>query len=191
MSCNRRIALGVLLVVTLSGCGNSKSRKEGIDELQKIQTAVHGLHILVSAGITKAEYSQRLEDVLLKVGDLEQSATVTAPKFKRKEQEEIKEIYRHFSQSLLGYQTAREYFGQKFRAPDCEDGCFLLSQQDYDSERVIFPTLTTLLPSTVPEGLDAHSGPQYFRSDMLQALWKVAGEEGAAGKSGMDKLEQK
>ncbi len=58
----------LITVIIVAGCGSAK-RREGIEELERVQDAVHGLRILVSAGVTKTEYSQRLEDVLLKVGD--------------------------------------------------------------------------------------------------------------------------
>lgn len=191
---SRRFIFGVLLAL-LIGCGNSTSnslltqrRQEGIAELHKIQTTVQGLHLLVSAGITKMEYSQRLEDALLAAGDLDDGAKVTMPKFKSTEQEEVRDIYKHLSQSLQSYKTARDYFGDKFNGPGCEDGCSLLTQQDYDAQKAIFPTLIDLQPEKVFSSLYPGSPPSYYRRDMLRALWKVAGEEEASAKFSIDRL---
>ena len=49
-------------VIIAAGCGSAE-RREGIEGLERVQGAVHGLSILVSAGVTKAEYSERFEDV--------------------------------------------------------------------------------------------------------------------------------
>jgi len=40
------------MILFLLGCGASPQRKEAIQELEKLQAEVHGLHILVSAGVT-------------------------------------------------------------------------------------------------------------------------------------------
>ena len=99
----------------LIGCGSSERRKVGIEELAKSQTTIRGLHILVSAGITKQEYSQRFEDVLLKLGDLDRSATETLPKFPHNDQPTVKAIYADISQSIEAYKKARDYFGDDFQ----------------------------------------------------------------------------
>jgi uncharacterized protein UPF0547 len=49
----RRFPLLVLVFIAflLPGCGGSQKRKEGIDELERIQSSIHGLNILVAAGL--------------------------------------------------------------------------------------------------------------------------------------------
>lgn len=187
---NLRMLIPSLFTLVVVGCGGAQRRKEGTEELTKIQNAVHGLHILVSAGLTKAEYSQRLEDLLLKVGDLNESRNQTVPKFPQKGQDTVREIYTHLSKSIDAYKTARDYFGDKFNAPGCEDGCMTLSQQDYDAERATFPTLTQLQPVKAYADLYPNSPPSYFRNDMLQALWKIAGDEDTSAKALLDKMKQ-
>src|SRR5258708_4795343 len=104
----------MFIAILVAGCGRSQKRREGIDELKRIQVAIHGLHILVAAGLTKQEYSQRFEDVLLKVGDVDSSAKVTLPKFRQNDQVIVKEVYAHLFQSIEAYKTARDYFGKSF-----------------------------------------------------------------------------
>jgi hypothetical protein len=179
-----------VVILLLASCGSSQQRKQGIDELATIQTAVHGLHILVSAGVTKQEYSQRFEDALLKVGDLGQSAKGSEQKFPRKEQDAVREIYSHLANSSEAYKAARDYFGDKFSEYGCEEGCSTLSQQDYDAEKAKFPTLIQLQPVKAYEALYPSASPSYFRNDMLQALWAVAGAEDDKAKQLIDQLKQ-
>jgi hypothetical protein len=177
-----------LFVLGLTGCGGEQRRKEGIGELKNSQTPVHGLHILVSAGVTKAEYSQRLEDVLLQEGDLNDSEQRTVPKFGKRDEDTVKEIYSHISTSVEAYKSARNFFGDDFDAPGCDDGCMTLAQQTYDAEKANFPTLAQLQPVKVYQQLDPNAPPEYFRNDMLQALWKVADDEDDSAKTLIEKL---
>lgn len=171
----------VLIAFLLPGCDGSQKRKEGIDELKRIQASIHNLHILVAAGLTKQEYSQRFEDVLLKVGDLDSSAGVTLPKFRKKDQVTVKIVYTHLFQSLEAYKNARDYFGKSFKGSECEEGCSFFPQAEYDTVKTQFPTLTDLQP-------ESRFG--YYRPEMLQALWKLAGEEDTAAAGLIQKLEQ-
>ena len=91
----RAVLVSVVFTLALVGCG-STHRTEGIEELKKIETAIEVLRILFSAGVTKQEYSQRLEDALIKAGDLDQSAKITMLKFPKSEQNTVVEVYAHF-----------------------------------------------------------------------------------------------
>lgn len=179
-----------LFVVVFASCGGAQHRKEGMEALRKIQADVHGLAILVSAGLTKAEYSQRLEDLLLKAGDLNESESQMVPKFPKKEQDTVKEIYGHLSESIAAYKTARDYFGEKFSGVGCDEGCMTLSQQDYDDQKLIFPNLAYLQPVKFLADLYPNSPPEYFRDSMLQALWKIAGDEETVAKQMFDTMGQ-
>ena len=183
--------LPLVLYLALAGCADSARRKEGIEALTQTQAAVHGLHILVSAGLTKAEYSQRLEDMLLKAGDLNESENQTLLKFPQKEQGNVRDIYTHLSASIEAFKTARDYFGDKFDAIGCENGCMTLSQQDYDTEKTAFPTLSQLQPVKSHVDLFPNSSPEYFRHDMLQALWKIAGDEEISAKTLLETMQHK
>jgi hypothetical protein len=108
----RKVLLILASILLIAGWGSSRQRLESIQQLEKLQTDVHGLQILVSAGVTKQEYSQRFEDTLLKLGDLGQSEALALPKFPRNEQPTVKAIYEDLSQSMAAYKTARDYFGE-------------------------------------------------------------------------------
>jgi hypothetical protein len=190
---NRQFFL-LAAVILIAGCGSSE-RKEGIHELETRQAEVHGLHILVSAGVTKQEYSQRLEDVLLQLGDSDQSARQTLPKLSRDEQETVKTVYAHLSQSIEAYELARTYFGDNFEGYGCEDGCSFFPENQYDAAKQEFPTIAAL--SFGPESTWYRDGSgnivnhAYRRSDMLRALWSVAGDEDDEAKQLVDQLNQK
>jgi hypothetical protein len=161
----------VFIAFLLPGCGGSQKRKEGTDELKRIQISIHDLHISVAAGLTKQECSQRFGDVLLKVGDLDSSAKMTLPKFRKNDQAIVRDVYAHFVQSIEAYKNARDYFGKSFKGSECEEGCSFFPQSEYDALKTQFPSLMDL-PAPGQFG--------YYRPEMLQALWKVAGEEDTA-----------
>ena len=66
-----------------------------------------------------------------------------------------------------------------------------VTQTDYDRIRVEFPNLDRLQPDSFTAQNYPGSPPEYLRSDMLHALWKLAGEEDAKTKQLIDQLEQK
>jgi len=181
-------------ILFLAGCG-SAHRKEGIQALQNLQSDVHGLHILVSAGVTKQEYSQRFEDVLLKLGDLDQREARTVLMFPQSEQSTVKTVFTHLSVSMAAYKKARDYFGTSFDGYGCEQGCNFFGESDYAAVRQEFPTLAPL--NFGPEFTWLHDndgnvvGHSYRRSDMLQALWVVAGAEDDQAKRLIDTLNDK
>jgi hypothetical protein len=176
--------------LALVGCGGSQHRTEGIEELKKIQTAIDGLHILVSAGVTKQEYSQRLEDALLKAGDIDQSAKDTLPKFPKNEQNTVIEIYGHFKRSIDAFKTARDYFGDNFTSVGCEDGCATFTQGEYDGIRKEFPTLPELKTDSVTAAAFPGNPSEYRRGDMLRALWELAAEEEATARKLLETVVQ-
>jgi len=181
-------------ILFLAGCGSSH-RKEGMQEIEKLQADVHGLHILVSAGVTKQEYSQRFEDVLLKLDDLDQREAEAVVKFPQSEQLTVKTVCTHLSQSMAAYKKARDYFGVSFEGYGCEEGCSFFRESEYDAAKREFPNLAHL--DFGPEftwykdsggNVVNHS---YRRSEMLQALWALAGAEDDQAKSLIDTLNAK
>lgn len=176
------ILASVFLAFLLLGCSGSQKRKEGVAELERIQASIHGLHILVAAGLTKQEYSQRLGDVLLKVGDLESSSKMTVPKFREKDHIIVTDVYAHLSQALLAYTKARDYY-PRICDEDNDIGCaHWFPQTEYEALKAQFPTLTDLPKPSMQFG--------YYRPEMLQALWKIAEEEDTAATGLIQKLEQ-
>ena len=177
----RKVLLPLASILFIAGCGSSRQRLESIQQLEKLHIEVHGLQILVSAGVTKQEYSQRFEDSLLKVGDLGQSEALTLPKFPQKEQPTVKAIYEHLSQSMAAYKAARDYFGEKFDNHFCEEGCSFFPEDEYEQVKQEFPSLARL--DFGPENTWYRDGSgnvvnhSYRRSDMLHALWSMAAAE--------------
>jgi hypothetical protein len=184
-----------VVILLLVSCGSSQQSKQGMDELTKIQTTVHGLHLLVSAGVTKQEYSQRFEDALLKLGDLDQSAKETIPKFPKRKQETVRTIYVHLSQSIEAYKKARSFFGDRFDGYGCEEGCSFFRESEYDAVKQEFPSLAHLDFGPEFTWYKDNDGNvvnhAYRRSDMLQALWAVAGAEDDEARQLIEQLSQK
>jgi hypothetical protein len=102
------LATFALLSCRSSQRQEKERRKEGIEELDQLYATVHGLSILVSAGITKGEYSQRVEDTLLKLGDLRESIKKVAPKFGDTDQTAVAGVYIHLSKSVDAFTLARD-----------------------------------------------------------------------------------
>lgn len=183
-----------LTVILLVGCGASKKREAGIQELEKLEASVHGLGILASAGVTKQEYSQRLEDVLLNVRDLNQSEEGISVDFQSNEQPMVAATYNHLSQSMAAYEKARDYFGEDFASFECQDGCSFFPENQYDQIKQQFPTIEALAFGPEYTWYSDSAGNlvnrSYRRSDMLQALWKVAGDQDATAKKLIDQIAQ-
>lgn len=186
--------LALFVAFSLSACGASQSqqrRKEGVAELRKIQTAVHGISILVSAGISQQEYSRRLGDVLLEIGDLDQSIKQTLPKIPQEEQLNVKAAYAHLSKSIEAYQAAKDFFGDTHKTDldPFEGGHNLFDEQTYRNLRSRFPRLGDTELAVDYKGV-AGLGKLYWKGEMLQALWLVAAEEEAAAKTLIEAMEQ-
>jgi hypothetical protein len=181
-------------VIIVAGCGSAE-RREGIEALERVQGAVHGLSILVSAGATKAEYSQRFGDVLLKVGDLSQHESETLKKFPKGDQDTVEIFYTHVSRSIDAYKAAREYFGDTFEGYGCEGGCSFFPEDQYDAAKKVFPNLAPLTRGPEFTWYKDNTGSvvnhSYRRSDMLRALWAVARDEDNNAEQLIDQLKQK
>lgn len=116
------------------------------------------------------------------------------PKFPQSEQPTVQAIYADLSQSIAAYKKARDYFGDSFEGYGCEEGCSFFQEDQYDAAKQEFPTLGSL--NFGPEytwyrdasgNIVNHS---YRRSDMLHALWTVAGDDDDKAKQLIDQLSQ-
>ena len=194
---NQNSAVVFALLLFLFGCGASQRQKEkeeekqGLAEVKRIQVAVHGLSILVQAGIAQVEYSKRVGDVLLTVGDLDQSMKATLPKFHNSGQRNaIEAAYSHLSNSIAAYNAAKNFFGDIHKEDlDPFVSHNLFGQSEYESLYRQFLNL-----EQVPIGIDYHGtsglGKFYWKGDMLQALWKFAFAEEEIAKTLIDVLDQ-
>ena len=175
--------VGLLLVIGLGGCTSSKkiARAEGMATLQQMRSAVQDMDIVVSAGATKDEYSKRLTDALLKFGDRDVGCKQAIAKFSDGEQQSIAtEVCQHLSSAMDAYTYAKQYVGSE---PDGYTAT--VAAKDYADAKERFPNLEEM------SAVNTAGGYKWYRRDaMVQALWKVAGQESQAAQTDVEKLNQ-
>lgn len=179
----------LFLVIGLVGCSFSKNatRVEGMAELQRMSSAVQDLHIVVSAGVTKDEYSKRLTDALLKFGDRDGGCRLAVAKFPDGgQQSTATEVCQHLSMAMDAYTLAKDYIGPKPDPIDPDYLLYTLTEKEYADAKQQFPSLEELPVAETNE----NGYKFYHRSEMVQGLWKVAVQESEVAKTGMDKLAQ-
>src|SRR5579872_3356900 len=102
------IVMGMLVVVAFVGSGPSKKqqatqkRQASIAEMQGVQAAFGDLQIAIDAGVLREEFSQRLNDALVKIGDLKRSEDLAGSGFPTAE-DKVAEIYGHFNNAAKVY----------------------------------------------------------------------------------------
>lgn len=153
--------------------------------LQQMRSAVQDMNIVVSAGVTKDEYSKRLTDALLKFGDRDGRCKQAVDKFPEGEQQsKAAEVCQHLSNVMDAYVYAKDYIGPT-HDPDFPDVLSdELTEKEYSGAKERFPSLQELpLAETNPAGYKF-----YYRREMVRALWKVADQESETAKSVIEKL---
>ena len=177
----------VLLILCLDGCGAQK-RKDGLAEIQKVQSAVHEMSVVVGVGASEAEFTRRLTDVLLKIGDLQESSKIAASKFPKDDQQAVAEVYQHFSLALASYNESKGFFGDRHKEQlDPWDGDFTFGQNQYLALETQFPGVQKSYMELSEGDIQGY----YWKGHMLQALWKYAGAEDQRAKGLIDQLNQK
>jgi hypothetical protein len=177
----------VPLILCLDGCGAQK-RKEGVAEIQKVQAAVHEMSVVVGVGANQAEFTRRLTDVLLKIGDLQESGKLAASKFPKVDQQAVSEVYQHLSLALASYNESKDFFGDRHKEElDPWDGDFTFGQKKYDALEARFPGIQQSYMELSVGDIQR----SYWKGNMLQALWKYAGDEDQKAKTLIDQLVQK
>ncbi len=179
--------IGLLLVIGFVGCTSSKARREGLAQLQEMYSAVQDLNIVVSAGVTKDEYSRRLTDALLKFGDRNQVCKQTVAKFPKEEQQSTaSDVCQHLNNAMDAYTDAKEYMALQ-HDPDFPDVVSdELTEKEYTKAKAQFPNLEEL-----PIAETNQSGYKFYaRSAMVQGLWKVAGRESDGARNTLEELGQ-
>lgn len=177
-----------MCMAALSGCGFNR-RQQGVAELRRVGSAVGDMRIVVSAGVNQQEFSRRLTDSSIKIGDLQQSMNRAFALFPEKDKPTVAEAYQHMAKAMDAYTKSKEFFGDTHTEdldPFRDHNMFGGSR--YESLRREFPNLEEL-----KEGLrQSISGEEvfYWRGDMLEALWKVAAEEDERAKALIDQLAQ-
>jgi len=98
----------------LISCGTQK-RNEGLAELQRVQSTVHEMSVVVTVGANQPEFSRRLTDVLLKIGDIQQSEQQCAAKFPKNEHQAVEDTYRHLVRALDAYNQSKDFLAMSIR----------------------------------------------------------------------------
>ena len=173
-------------ILLLAGCG-SKKHEESVAELQRVQSAVHEMDIVVTAGTNRMEFSRRLTDSLLKIGDLQRGRDKAVSSFSKDEQSTVAEVYQHLSQALEAYKDSKSFFGDTHKEDlDPLEGDNLFEEPIHEALQNQFPSL-----EQIPPALEHSGNKEYWKGDMLQALWKVAGEEDTMAKQLINQLNHK
>jgi hypothetical protein len=180
-------AIGVLfVVVAFFGCGPSKEqeaskkkeagREASIAELKRVQAAFGDLQIAINAGVSQQEFSQRTNDTLVKIGDLQRSEALAESGFPAAK-DKVAEIYAQFNHAAEIYTLSKKFFGPN-PAP----------LGDYDEDKLNVPE-DDMLQRMFP---DAYKRGGYFsfvsRSDTVKGLWKLAKEDTEAAGGLIDQL---
>ncbi len=171
-----------MTLLTLSG-GCGCGRRDGLAELRRIDSALRDIEIVESAGVTKEQFSNRLADALLKIGDLEQSSVRTVPKFSKSDQQRVTEVYQHFLTATEAYKTAKDYFGEKYEFEVWVD---TVRMDEYNQVKQRFPNLPEL--EVVERDSRNPDYVFYSRRDMLHALWDLAASKREKARALIEKL---
>ena len=181
-------AISLTLILGIGLVGSSCSRKpnpEAVSQLQEMSSAVQDMSIVVSAGVTKEQYSQRLTDALLKIGNSNDRCKHAIAKFAKPDQQVLAaDVCQRVVEAMDAYTDAKEYFGPAYDPIDPDFPVYTLKEEDYAEARKRFPTLEDLVVSETSE-----TGYKFYsRSAMLQALWKMAGRNSVDAKNLLEKL---
>jgi hypothetical protein len=102
---------GLLVIALVTGCSSSADKNantEAVTALQRMSSAVQDVEIVVSAGVTKEEYSKRLADALLKFGNPEDSCKLAVAKFSNLDQKALAaQACQHLSKSMAAFVYAK------------------------------------------------------------------------------------
>ena len=172
----------LLFAVVLLGCGPSRKQQaaqkqeSSIAEMKRVRGAFGDLQIALNAGVSAQEFSQRTNDTLVKIGDLQHSEALAESGFPTSK-DMVAEIYTHFSHAVEIYTLSKQFFGPN-PAPlgdyDVDD----LSVPEYEMLQKMFP--------------DAYEHGGYFsivsRGNTVKGLWKLAKEDTETASGLLDKL---
>jgi hypothetical protein len=123
------------------------------------------LQIALNAGVSREEFSQRTNDALVKVGDLQQSELLAADGFPA-EKDKIASVYVQFGGAAEIYALSKQFFGlNPAQLGDGDED--MLNVPEYEMLQRKFP--------------DAYKRGGYFtivsRSDTVKGLWRLAKED--------------
>jgi hypothetical protein len=178
----RLIAIGTLVIVAFAGCGPSKKqiaaqkRDASIAEMKRVKAAFGDLQIALNAGVSRQEFSQRTNDALVKIGDLQHSESLAADGLPA-EKDKVAAVYVQFGHSAEIYSLSKQFFGPN-PTPLGDYDLDMLSTPEYEMLQKMFP--------------DAYGRGGYFtiasRTRTVNGLWKLAKEDTDTAGSLIDQL---
>ena len=142
----------VIVAFFLAGCSRTDPT---LPELSRMQKEIHGLTMLAETGMTEQEYSQRLGDMLLRVGD-----------WQNIDPRSDVNIVQHIVTAIEAYKEAKNYFGPYLSTIEEKE---LVELEVFRR----FPRLPGLMEPYEPG--------TYFRSGVVRGLWTIGAEEEALG----------
>jgi hypothetical protein len=184
-----KILLSSLLIwgFVFIACTSAKRKMEAVRVLRVSYSSIQDMEVVISAGATLEQYSQRLTDALLKFKD-SNCVQAAAGLSNSDQQALVTNACQHLTKAMAAYTQAKAFFGdtRKTDMDASENGNNYFLQQQYDDVHALFPSLAE---SPVVSD-DPYNGKAYWKSDMLQALWKVAAQETQIAKSQIEQLER-
>lgn len=189
-------AVVVVLALALVSACSKKEDPEGLVGLHKKYSAVQDMRVVVSGGVNLFQYSQRLTDSLLKFKNSEDTCKQSAAKFSAPGKQALAaEVCRHLDVAVSAYISAKDFFGDTHETdldPFTDENMF--GESTYEGLQSRFPGLEEVRVAMDYSGSDnptvSRLGKFYWRSDMLQALWRLADRECQTAKSQIDQLSQ-
>jgi hypothetical protein len=180
----------ILLAVAISSCTSGPRRADLIASLRASYAPVHEMEIVVSAGVTLNEYSPRVTDELLKFKSTEDSCKEVAVNLSDASlKSQAAQVCQHLSTAMDAYVVAKDYFGDTHETdldPFEPGKNNVVDGSTYEDLHARFPSIQ----ASPSNGVAESPSSTYWRGDVLQALWKVATQEGQTAKEMIDKLAQ-
>jgi hypothetical protein len=171
----------LLLAVMLLGCGPSKKQQAihkqeaGVAEMKRVRAAFGDLQIALNAGVSVQEFSQRTNDTLVKIGDLQHSEVLAENGFPSAK-DKVAEIYAHFNNASDFYILSKPLLG-----PNLDEDDAILEDMMRDSE---WKLIQDRFPARVESGYFTFSS----RKKNALGLWGLAEENTKAAGDLMDQL---
>jgi hypothetical protein len=81
--------------------------------MNQIEKAFGDLQIALDAGVSKEEFSRRLNDTLVKIGDLAESRKLAEAGFP-KDIDRVGQAYGHFERAAKAYKLSKQFFGDRW-----------------------------------------------------------------------------
>jgi hypothetical protein len=163
----------LIAIFTLTACGVSKRREASTAEMKRVAVAFGDLQIALDAGVSKQEFSQRLNDALVKIGDLAESMKVAETGLP-KDADKVEQAYSHFRHAVEAYKLSKVFFGDRWDYL-LELSTDLTSESEQQVIKASYPSLAA------PE-------IELSRSATLHGLWKFAAAETQASNESIEKL---